>query len=363
LHWAGAWVEASVITAFRHVRRRVGLYDMIQEWIGTRKLSARRLCKEIGATDVPEWPGPFGVGPRRTSALANWLATQTFSVGAPESVLQLTFSFANSPAPLRVKKKKALLRPCSLQRQVVPILLATQAVEALQAALRKQSTCCDNSTAISTSFNPAISVLAFEAAVRSSTTPPLHLPYAPNAPRSWARKLIRASDSAFSVEFIISFPTSPDVDRSPGRHKPAAGPQAGRMEDEERSLKAKSADVKTEEVVNVNGLTIKRESEDSPPLRNGSKASPASTGASPEEVNTQSNGASTPDASSVPKPSRKASQKALARAPLLFDHVTDSTEDACSHFQVINDCLYGSKHMGSSEHDALDCDCSEEWRE
>jgi hypothetical protein len=48
--------------------------------------------------------------------------------------------------------------------------------------------------------------------------------------------------------------------------------------------------------------------------------------------------------------------------PPLFDHLPDATEDACSTFQVINDCLYGSRNMGSSDHDALDCDCAEEWR-
>jgi histone-lysine N-methyltransferase SETD2 len=53
----------------------------------------------------------------------------------------------------------------------------------------------------------------------------------------------------------------------------------------------------------------------------------------------------------------------MARSPpSLFDHLPDATEDACSTFQVINDCLYGSRNMGSSDHDALDCDCAEDWR-
>lgn len=47
---------------------------------------------------------------------------------------------------------------------------------------------------------------------------------------------------------------------------------------------------------------------------------------------------------------------------MLFDHLPDATEESCKGFQVINDCLYGSKHMGASQHDALDCDCAEDWR-
>jgi SET domain-containing protein len=69
-----------------------------------------------------------------------------------------------------------------------------------------------------------------------------------------------------------------------------------------------------------------------------------------------------PEPGKVPKLSRKASQKIASRPPPLFDDLPDSTEEATSKFQVIRDCLYGSKYMGSSEHEALGCDCSEEWR-
>ena len=62
------------------------------------------------------------------------------------------------------------------------------------------------------------------------------------------------------------------------------------------------------------------------------------------------------------KLSRKSSQKIIARPPPLFADLPDSTEEAMTQFQVIRDCIYGSKYMGSSEHDALGCDCSEEWR-
>lgn len=61
------------------------------------------------------------------------------------------------------------------------------------------------------------------------------------------------------------------------------------------------------------------------------------------------------------KLSRKASRKVIPYAPRLFDHLPDVSDEATSEFQVIKDCIYGSKYMGYSEHDALDCDCSEEW--
>ncbi|KAI9890894.1 MAG: histone methyltransferase set2 [Vezdaea aestivalis] len=63
----------------------------------------------------------------------------------------------------------------------------------------------------------------------------------------------------------------------------------------------------------------------------------------------------------APKLSRTASKKITARPAPLFDHLEDSTGLATSSFQVITDCVYGSKNMGSSEHDALDCDCTENW--
>ncbi|RDL39325.1 Histone-lysine N-methyltransferase [Venustampulla echinocandica] len=61
------------------------------------------------------------------------------------------------------------------------------------------------------------------------------------------------------------------------------------------------------------------------------------------------------------KLSRKSSQKVVSRPAPIFDHLPDATEVATSVFQVIKDCIYGSKYMGYSEHDSLDCDCSEEW--
>ena len=63
----------------------------------------------------------------------------------------------------------------------------------------------------------------------------------------------------------------------------------------------------------------------------------------------------------APKLSRTASQKVLARPPPLFDHLPDDTSLATSTFQVIPDCIYGSKNMGSSDQEALGCECAEEW--
>jgi len=64
----------------------------------------------------------------------------------------------------------------------------------------------------------------------------------------------------------------------------------------------------------------------------------------------------------LPKLSRKSTQKVPARPPPLFDDLPDVTTEAIEVFQVIKDCIYGSKNMGFSEHEPLDCDCSEEWR-
>jgi hypothetical protein len=69
----------------------------------------------------------------------------------------------------------------------------------------------------------------------------------------------------------------------------------------------------------------------------------------------------TVDSGKPPKLSRKSSQKIVSRPPPLFSHLPDVKEEAVSVFQCIKDCIYGSKYMGFSEHDALDCDCSEEW--
>lgn len=79
-------------------------------------------------------------------------------------------------------------------------------------------------------------------------------------------------------------------------------------------------------------------------------------------VNARSESVGTPNSNSLPRSSRKASQPP-PREAALYSHLADVTDESCSHFQVIPDCLYGSKHLGSTDNDSLDCDCREEWRE
>ncbi|KAG9242115.1 hypothetical protein BJ878DRAFT_188428 [Calycina marina] len=58
--------------------------------------------------------------------------------------------------------------------------------------------------------------------------------------------------------------------------------------------------------------------------------------------------------------SRKPTQRIVPREPLLFNDLQDSTEEATSVFQVIRECIYGSKYMGSSgEIEDSGCDCYE----
>lgn len=61
-----------------------------------------------------------------------------------------------------------------------------------------------------------------------------------------------------------------------------------------------------------------------------------------------------------PKLARSSSQKIWTRPAPLFDDYPDKTAEARAIFEVIPNCIYGSKHMGSTEH-GMDCDCNEEW--
>lgn len=60
------------------------------------------------------------------------------------------------------------------------------------------------------------------------------------------------------------------------------------------------------------------------------------------------------------KLARTSSQKVMARPTPLFDHLPDMTADAKSTFQVITQCIYAAKYLGTTEH-AMECDCAEEW--
>lgn len=82
----------------------------------------------------------------------------------------------------------------------------------------------------------------------------------------------------------------------------------------------------------------------------------------PSDHKAGSDTVSTPDIVHRPKSTRQKSTRAPPRPAPLFDHLPDATKDACEHFQVIADCLYGSKSLGATEHDPLDCDCASEFR-
>ncbi|KAH8752563.1 hypothetical protein F5883DRAFT_203437 [Diaporthe sp. PMI_573] len=129
------------------------------------------------------------------------------------------------------------------------------------------------------------------------------------------------------------------------------------MDEEERKADASPA-IKMEDGFreNASALKAQRSASTSPNESKPSRSSSLSPGAKADNEST-----STPENEPAPKLSRKPSSKAVSRTPPLFDHLPDVTEEAKTTFQVIPDCLYGSKNMGASEHDALDCDCAEEF--
>ena len=61
-----------------------------------------------------------------------------------------------------------------------------------------------------------------------------------------------------------------------------------------------------------------------------------------------------------PKLSRSSSQKITSRPAPLFDEYPDHTDEAKSAFQVIPECIYSNKFIGSTEH-GMECDCADEW--
>lgn len=120
--------------------------------------------------------------------------------------------------------------------------------------------------------------------------------------------------------------------------------------------------IKIEERSKTNGARLKREDTSASNTPSGSKMNSRASSLSPDGAKSATDSASPPDNITAPKLSRKTSQKNARGSPQLFDHLPDVTEESCSTFQVINDCLYGAKSMGSSEHEVLDCECAEEWR-
>jgi len=61
-----------------------------------------------------------------------------------------------------------------------------------------------------------------------------------------------------------------------------------------------------------------------------------------------------------PKLSRTTARKVERRPPPLFNDYKDSTSEATSSFQVITECSYANKGLGTTD-PALECDCAEEW--
>ncbi|KFA67473.1 hypothetical protein S40285_00138 [Stachybotrys chlorohalonatus IBT 40285] len=88
-----------------------------------------------------------------------------------------------------------------------------------------------------------------------------------------------------------------------------------------------------------------------------------SPAASLDSAKSRSQSTEAPGQAKPPRLSRKLSQKPPMREPPLFGHLPDVTPDSCSTFQVIPDCLYGSKHLGATDNDAFDCDCRDEWQD
>lgn len=61
-----------------------------------------------------------------------------------------------------------------------------------------------------------------------------------------------------------------------------------------------------------------------------------------------------------PKLARSTSHKVEKRpAPLFFDY-EDKTPEARKTFDILEQCTYANKYLGTTEH-ALECDCAEEW--
>ncbi|KAL7910027.1 hypothetical protein GGI35DRAFT_352645 [Trichoderma velutinum] len=103
-----------------------------------------------------------------------------------------------------------------------------------------------------------------------------------------------------------------------------------------------------------------RASTSTPKPRTSEAPSPASL----DGTKSQSDSVGTPNSTAKPaRLSRKSSQKPTAREVPLYTHLPNVTDESCQTFQVIPDCLYGSKHLGSTDNDSLDCDCREEWKD
>jgi hypothetical protein len=62
----------------------------------------------------------------------------------------------------------------------------------------------------------------------------------------------------------------------------------------------------------------------------------------------------------APKLARTSSQKVVARPPTLYTDEPDMYDEATSTFEVIQECNYATRWLGSTEQ-AMECDCREHW--
>lgn len=62
-----------------------------------------------------------------------------------------------------------------------------------------------------------------------------------------------------------------------------------------------------------------------------------------------------------PKLARSTSHKIISKPAAMFHDYPSKTEESKSTFQVLKECSYSSKYIGSTEHGSMDCDCAEEW--
>jgi histone-lysine N-methyltransferase SETD2 len=135
------------------------------------------------------------------------------------------------------------------------------------------------------------------------------------------------------------------------------------MEDDEYATN-KMGGIKIEDGA-VNGAHPELDDAPALPTPDLKDASMDSPGQSQDDFKSRSESVGTPSSQKPPsRLPRKTSQKNQQppRTPTLYHDLPDVTEQSCSTFQVIPDCLYGSKHLGSTDNDALDCECREEWR-
>ncbi|KAK0722500.1 methyltransferase-like protein [Lasiosphaeria miniovina] len=132
--------------------------------------------------------------------------------------------------------------------------------------------------------------------------------------------------------------------------------------DEDGRAQSTVGGIKSEERLKTNGVKQKKDDTSLTATPNDSKINSRVSSMSPDDAKSASGSASTPENGTAPKLSRKSSQKTIRTLPPLYGNLPDVTNDACATFQVIPDCIWGTRHMGSSEHDALDCDCAEDWR-